>query len=75
MSKVILQDCKSRNKNVCMAWADHQKAVDSVPHSWIIKSLKLTEINNKVKSHKLLEVKYVLTYRWEESTEDIETQM
>jgi len=25
-----------------------QKAVDSVPHSWIIKSLKLIGINNKI---------------------------
>jgi len=27
---------------------DHQKAVDSVPHSWIIKSLNLIGINNKI---------------------------
>jgi hypothetical protein len=48
MSKAILQERKSRKKNVCMARTDHQKAVDSVPHSWIIKSLKLIRINNKI---------------------------
>ena len=31
-----------------MAWTNYQKAFDSVPHSWIIKSLQLIEINNKM---------------------------
>jgi hypothetical protein len=31
-----------------MACIDYQKAFDRVPHSWIIKSLELIEINNKV---------------------------
>ena len=31
-----------------MAWIDYQKAFDRVPHSWIIKSLELIRINNKV---------------------------
>jgi hypothetical protein len=31
-----------------MAWIDYQKAFDRVPHSWIIKSLELTGINNKI---------------------------
>jgi len=31
-----------------MAWINYQKAFDRVPHSWIIKSLELTGVNNKV---------------------------
>jgi len=31
-----------------MAWIDYQKAFDTVPHSWIIKSLELIGIKNKV---------------------------
>jgi len=31
-----------------MAWIDYQKASDRLPHSWIIKSLQLIGINNKV---------------------------
>ena len=31
-----------------MAWIDYQKAFDRVSHSWIIKSLRLFGINNKV---------------------------
>ena len=41
-----------------MAWIDYQKAFDRVPHSWIIKSLELIEINNKVISF----TKKVMTY-------------
>jgi hypothetical protein len=31
-----------------MAWIDYQKAFDRVPHTWIIKSLELIGINNKI---------------------------
>ena len=31
-----------------MAWIDYQKAFDKVPHSYIIKSLELLGINDKV---------------------------
>jgi hypothetical protein len=48
ISKAILQECKRRKKNLSMAWIDYQKAFDRVPHSWIIKSLELIRINNKV---------------------------
>jgi len=41
-----------------MAWIDYQKAFDRVPHSWVIKSLELIGINNKVISFN----KTVMTY-------------
>ena len=41
-----------------MAWIDYQKAFARVPHSWIIKSLELIGINNKV----ILFAKKVMTY-------------
>jgi hypothetical protein len=48
ISKVLLQERKRRKKNLCMAWIDYRKAFDRVPHSWIIKSLELIGINNKI---------------------------
>jgi hypothetical protein len=48
ISKAILQECKRRKKNLSMAWIDYQKAFGRVTHSWIIKSLELIGINNKV---------------------------
>jgi hypothetical protein len=47
ISKAILQECKSKKKYVCTAWIDYQKAFDSMPHSWTIKSLELTGIYRK----------------------------
>ena len=72
ISKAILQECKSRKKNVCAAWVDYKKAFDSVFHSWIIKSFELIGINNKImyftkKNFELMEDKYAPTYRGEDN--------
>ena len=48
ISKAIQQECKRRKIKLCMAWIDYQKAFARVPHSWIIKSLELIGISNKV---------------------------
>ena len=48
ISKAILRECKSRKKSLSMAWIDYQKTFDRIPHIWIIKSLELIGINNKV---------------------------
>jgi len=45
---VILEDCKWRMKNLTMTWMDYQRAFYGVPHSWIIKYLKLIRICNKI---------------------------
>jgi hypothetical protein len=37
--------CKSKHKNLSMAWVDYQKAYDSVPHSWLIQCLQLHGIS------------------------------
>lgn len=38
--------CKSKHKNLSMAWVDYQKAYDSVPHSWLIQCLQLHGISS-----------------------------
>jgi hypothetical protein len=48
ISNAILEDCKKRRKNLNMPWIDYQKASDSVPHSWIEKSIELIGVNNKI---------------------------
>jgi len=50
ISTAILQKYNSRKKNVCMARRDYQKAFGSMPHNWIIQSLWLIGINNKIKA-------------------------
>ena len=31
-----------------MAWIDYRKAYDSIPHSWILKTLRMYRFNEKV---------------------------
>ena len=39
ISKTIHEDCKRMNKNLSIAWIGYQKAFDSVPNSWVEKSI------------------------------------
>ena len=48
ISKAIYEDCRRRNKNLSIAWIDYQKAFDSVPHSWVEKSIDLVGVNSKI---------------------------
>jgi len=48
ISKAIYEDCKIKNKNLSMAWIDYQKAFDSVPCSWVEKSIELVGVNSKI---------------------------
>ena len=48
ISKTIYEDCRRRNKNLSIAWIDYQKAFDSIPHSWVEKSIELVGVNSKI---------------------------
>jgi len=48
ISKPIYEDRRRRNKNLSIAWIDYQKAVDSVPHCWVEKSIELVGVNRKI---------------------------
>ena len=37
----ILNECKTRRKNLAMAWIDYKKAYDMVPQCWIIHCLEM----------------------------------
>jgi hypothetical protein len=50
ISKAILEECKCREKNLCIVWIDYQKAFNKVPHSWTIKPLEVIGISNKIVS-------------------------
>lgn len=45
LSKAIMEDCKKKKKHLHVAWIDYKKAFDSVPHSWIIQTLKMYHIS------------------------------
>jgi hypothetical protein len=46
ISKAICENYRRRNQNLSMAWIDCQKAFDSVPHSWVEKSIELVGVNS-----------------------------
>lgn len=48
MDKTTVKDAKRRKTNLSMCWIDYKKAFDSVPHSWIIETLKMHKINDKI---------------------------
>ena len=48
ISKTIYEDCRRRNKILSIAWIDYQKAFESVPHSWVEKSIELVGVNSKI---------------------------
>jgi hypothetical protein len=48
ISKAIYEDCRRRNKNLIISWIHYQKAFDSVPHSWVEKSIEFVGVNSKI---------------------------
>ena len=48
IDKHILNESKTRRKNLAMAWIDYKKADDMVPQSWIINCLKMYKISHEV---------------------------
>ena len=44
----ILNESKTRRKNLAMAWIDYKKAYDMVPQSWILHFLKMYKISHEV---------------------------
>jgi len=48
LNKAIIEDCKKKTKNLNVTWIDYRKAYDSVPHSWILKTMSIYKFNNKM---------------------------
>ena len=44
----ILNESKTRRKNLAMAWIDFEKAYDMVPQCWIIQCLKMYKVSHEV---------------------------
>ena len=48
LTGMILESAIKRKVNISTAWIDYKKAYDSVPHDWIIESLKIHKFDNKI---------------------------
>ena len=47
-SKSILDEVKQRKRNLITIWLDYQKAFGSIPHDWMIQSLRSAKIPEKL---------------------------
>ncbi|KAI5748289.1 hypothetical protein M8J77_023892 [Diaphorina citri] len=45
INNMITKNARLRKKGLSMAWIDYQKAFDSVPHTWLVKSMKINKVN------------------------------
>ena len=45
INRMIIENCKTRHRNLSMAWIDYRKTFDSVTHDWIVKALELYKIS------------------------------
>ena len=46
--KMMIQNCRRRLTNLAMGWIDYKKAYDMIPHSWILKYLKMFGIASNI---------------------------
>ena len=49
IDKMILRNAKRRKTNLHVAWIDYKKAFDSIPHSWITKSLEMLRVSSNIR--------------------------
>ena len=48
INKMILENCKTRKRNLSCAWIDYKKILDNVPHEWILRYLELFKVSPRV---------------------------
>ena len=48
INKNIMNKVKRMRRNLTTIWLDYRKAFDSIPHSWLIKSLKLAKVPDNI---------------------------
>ena len=45
VNKMVMETVKSKHQNLSTAWIDYKKAFDSVPHDWIVETLKMQKFD------------------------------
>ena len=71
---MIYEEVTSARKNLVTVWLDYQKGLDSVPHTWIIKSLQLAKVPQIIiEAIKQLMHKWKTQARLNGKTSNIET--
>ena len=48
IDKTVIWNCRRRLTNLAMGWIDYKKVNDMIPHSWILKCLKIFGIASNI---------------------------
>ena len=48
IDKMIMKHAKRKQRNLRMTWIDYEKIYDSVPHSWILRSMGLVGVATNI---------------------------
>ena len=48
INKMVIRNCRRRLTNLAMRWIDYKKAYDMIPHSWLLKCLKMFGIASNI---------------------------
>ena len=48
IDNMVMCDAQNNQKNLSMAWIDYAKAYDSIPHTWIVKCLRMYKFDPKL---------------------------
>ena len=71
---MIYEEVVSNRRNLVTVWLDYKKAFDSVPHSWILESLKLAKVRDVIiQAISQLMLKWRTQARLNREKENIET--
>ena len=46
INKLVMDNITLKQRNISTAWIDYKKAFDSVPHNWIIETLKIHKFDS-----------------------------
>ena len=49
INKTITEHSKTKKKHLSAAWIDYKKAYDSVPHSWLLKTLEMHNVDPTIR--------------------------
>jgi len=41
INKMVMEEAKKKKRNISTAWIDYKKAFDSIPHDWIVETLRM----------------------------------
>ena len=48
IDKMVIRNCSRRLTNLAMGWIDYKKVYDMIPHSWILKRLKMFGVASNI---------------------------